>query len=165
MKIGIISDTHDHIINTNKAVDIFNSRGVELVIHAGDIISPFMAPKSFKNLKCPMKMVYGNNDGDLLFLKQKFSEIGVEIEREFLELDLQGKKIIAFHTINPTILNAMIKSGVFSLIIYGHTHEKQIKKEKNTLIVNPGECCGYLTGNPTIAIVDLDTLTGEIIEI
>ena len=59
----------------------------------------------------------------------------------------------------------MIKSGVFSLIIYGHTHEKQIKKEENTLIVNPGECCGYLTGNPTIAIVDLDTLTGEIIEI
>ncbi|MHA1268686.1 MAG: metallophosphoesterase [Candidatus Helarchaeota archaeon] len=165
MKIGVISDSHDHIPNINKAVEIFNSRNVGLVIHAGDIISPFIAPKCFKNLKCPLKMVYGNNDGEILFLKHKFKEIGVEIEREYLELEIDGKKIIVFHTIHDSILNAIIKSQEFSLIIHGHTHQKYIKKEGNTLVVNPGECCGYLTDNPTIAIVDLDTLEAELIDL
>ena len=165
MKIGIISDTHDHINNTNKAVEIFNAKKVDLVIHTGDIISPFMAPKSFKNLKCPLKMVYGNNDGDLLFLKQKFDEIGVSIEREFLKLELDGKNIIAFHTVHTSIIDAMIKSQDFSIIIYGHTHQKEIKKVGKTLVINPGEACGYLSDEPTIAIADLDTLSAEFIHL
>ena len=40
MKIGILSDTHDDIDNTNKAIDIFQENDVKAVIHAGDIISP-----------------------------------------------------------------------------------------------------------------------------
>ena len=40
MKIGIISDTHDDVDNTNKAIDIFKENDVKAVIHAGDIISP-----------------------------------------------------------------------------------------------------------------------------
>ena len=39
MKIGIISDTHDDITNTNKAIDIFEENKVEVVIHADDISS------------------------------------------------------------------------------------------------------------------------------
>lgn len=165
MRIGIISDTHDHIPNINKAIDIFNKEKVDLVIHAGDIVSPFIAPKCFKNLNCPLKMVFGNNDGDLLFLTKKFDEIGVKIEREFLNLELEGKKIIVFHTIHDAILNSMIKSQEFSLIICGHSHEKLIEKEGSCLLVNPGECCGYLTGKPTIAIADLENLEAEIIEL
>ena len=40
MKIGILSDTHDDIDNTNKAIDIFQENDVKAVIHVGDIISP-----------------------------------------------------------------------------------------------------------------------------
>ena len=38
MKIGIISDTHDHHSNVIKAIRIFNERRVKYVLHAGDII-------------------------------------------------------------------------------------------------------------------------------
>ncbi|MBD3230646.1 MAG: YfcE family phosphodiesterase [Candidatus Lokiarchaeota archaeon] len=166
MKIGVISDTHDHIPNVNKAIEIFNNEKVDLVIHAGDIVSPFMAPKCFKNLNCPLKMVYGNNDGDLLFLEKKFAELDVKIEREYLEIEIDdGKKIITFHTIQESILDAMIKSNNYSVIIYGHSHEKEVKKIGNTLVVNPGECCGYLTDEPTIAIIDLEALEAEIIQL
>ncbi|HCL90984.1 MAG TPA: YfcE family phosphodiesterase, partial [Candidatus Atribacteria bacterium] len=49
MKIGIISDTHDNLPKIKKAVGIFNREKVELVLHAGDFVSPFTFLE-FKNL-------------------------------------------------------------------------------------------------------------------
>jgi len=40
MKIGLISDSHDHIDNIRKSVEVLKDRGVSLVIHAGDFVSP-----------------------------------------------------------------------------------------------------------------------------
>jgi hypothetical protein len=50
MLIGIMSDTHDDIAQTKKAVAMFNRKKVEHVLHAGDIISPFMID-TLKELK------------------------------------------------------------------------------------------------------------------
>ncbi len=40
MKISVISDSHDHISNILKVVEVFKERGVVLVIHAGDCGNP-----------------------------------------------------------------------------------------------------------------------------
>ena len=58
MKIGLISDSHDNIYNMKKSVNIFNTLGVEYVIHAGDIIAPFSL-KILDELKCPWKAIFG----------------------------------------------------------------------------------------------------------
>ncbi len=50
MKIGIISDTHDDIDNTNKAIDIFQKNDVKAVIHAGDIISPPVITEFYRSM-------------------------------------------------------------------------------------------------------------------
>jgi len=50
MLIGIMSDTHDDIAQTKKAITTFNQRNVDHVLHAGDIISPFMID-TLKELK------------------------------------------------------------------------------------------------------------------
>jgi putative phosphoesterase len=47
-------------------------------------------------------------------------------------------------------------------VIYGHTHEIEIKKE-DSIIINPGECCGYLTGKKSIAILNLQKMDAHII--
>ncbi len=44
MLIGLISDSHDHVRNIEKAIKIFKKREVELVLHAGDFCSPFTIP-------------------------------------------------------------------------------------------------------------------------
>ncbi|MHA1130098.1 MAG: metallophosphoesterase [Candidatus Helarchaeota archaeon] len=163
MKIGIISDSHDHIENIRKAVQFFNDQKVGYVFHAGDIISPFIAPLAFKELKAKLILVFGNNDGELLFLKQKFNEIGAEIQGNSFSIELEGRKIALFHTLDTQMVDALLNSGEFALIITGHTHQATIKKTKKTLLVNPGETCGYLTGNSTIAIVDLDKMEAELI--
>jgi predicted phosphodiesterase len=36
MKIGIISDSHDHLENIRKSADLFKQRKIEFVLHLGD---------------------------------------------------------------------------------------------------------------------------------
>jgi uncharacterized protein len=63
MKVGVISDTHDQIENILKAVELLNQEKVELVVHCGDWVAPFTL-KFYHALKCPIKGIFGNNDGD-----------------------------------------------------------------------------------------------------
>ena len=63
MIIGIISDTHNDMEMTRRAVDIFRERGVDMVIHAGDITSPKML-QLFSGLDA--RFVLGNEDLDVL---------------------------------------------------------------------------------------------------
>jgi len=71
MKVGIISDTHDNLDAIGEAVAIFNDEGIELLIHAGDFISPFTS-QPFKKLKASQAGFFGNNDGDKLRLKKDY---------------------------------------------------------------------------------------------
>ena len=52
--IGIMSDSHDNLDAIRKAVDAFNEAEVDLVIHAGDMISPFTS-KEIKKLNLIIK--------------------------------------------------------------------------------------------------------------
>jgi putative phosphoesterase len=158
VKIGIISDTHDNIPNIKKAVGIFNANKVGLVIHAGDYIAPFsIAP--FDDLKCDFVGVFGNNDGE----KQGLTKISQgKIKPQPHKLEFYNKKILIIH--EPNDLDDLIKSQHYDIIIYGHTHEHVIDHGK-TLVINPGECCGWLTGKGTVALADLNDMKASIVEL
>ncbi|MBE3116942.1 metallophosphoesterase family protein, partial [Candidatus Bathyarchaeota archaeon] len=47
----------------------------------------------------------------------------------------------------------------------GHSHNKGIENRGKTLLINPGELCGYLTGKATIAILDTEKNQARIIEL
>ena len=53
MIVGLLSDTHDHLPLIDEAIKKLNEMKVELVLHAGDYISPFVATH-FKQLKAPL---------------------------------------------------------------------------------------------------------------
>ena len=161
MKIGIISDTHDNLPQIRKAVKVFNREKVDLVFHAGDFVSPFTALE-FKNLNSPLYGVFGNNDGDKLYLKEIFKGIG-EIYPAPYETNIDHKNIIMLH--REKLIDALVESLKYDVIIYGHTHRTDLRKIKKTLIINPGECGGWLTGKSTIALLDLETLEAKNIEL
>ena len=158
MKIGIISDTHDHMENIRFFVGKFKEKGVGHVLHAGDIISPFAA-KPFSPFK--FTAVFGNNCGERLFLRDIISQFG-EIKPGPLELEIGGKKILLMH--EPYALEAAAHSELYHYVIYGHTHYLERKKIKNTWIINPGEGCGYLTGKATALVLDLETDEVELLK-
>jgi putative phosphoesterase len=159
MLIGIIADTHDNLIYTRKAIELFNKRKVEHVIHAGDYTSPFTL-KLFKELNCRYDGVFGNNDGDKLLLLERSEG---NIHNQPYIFTLANKKIIVMH--EHHVVNALADSGHFDLVIYGHTHKPDTKKIRHTLIVNPGEAGTWLYGTSTVALADLSRMEAEIIEL
>ncbi len=161
MKIGIISDTHDHKVHTKKAVQVFLDKKVEQVIHCGDFCSPFMM-----NLFKPLKMtaVFGNNDGDLFLLMKKAEEAGMELKGGFWETTHNGKKIAVYHGTHEPITQALIHCGFYDVVITGHTHLVKNELVKNTLHLNPGSANGF-EETPTIMILDLSDFQVEVISL
>jgi len=143
-----------------KAVELFNNEEVDLILHAGDFISPITA-KEFKSLKAKLIGVFGDNDAQKLLLQRRFQDIG-EFYEDYHELEIEGKKVVLMH--QPKFLEILIASGKYDLIIYGDTHEIDIR-EGHPLVVNPGECGGWLTGRSTVAIVDLETMKAELYDL
>jgi uncharacterized protein len=160
MLIGIISDSHDNLPAIKKSVEVFNSKNVDVILHAGDFVSPFTA-NEFRKLKMKLIGVFGNNDGDKPFLKQKFKNIG-EIHSTPYKFEIDGKKIVLMH--EPRLIDELLQDKKYDIIVYGHTHKIDIRKEKS-LVINPGECGGWLTGRSTVAILDTKELNPEIIDL
>lgn len=158
MLIGIISDTHDNMTMIRKAVAVFKQHNVAAVLHAGDIVSPFTA-SAFRTLDVPMTVVFGNNDGEKILLKEKFAGIAEIFEGNY-EGTVSEKKYVMMH--RPQCIAALAASKQYDLIVYGHTHEAVVRKNA-TLIVNPGECSGWITGNATVALWDVGRMDVEIV--
>jgi len=158
--VGIISDTHDNRNTIATAVALFNRAETGLVIHAGDFISPFTV-LDFQKLTCPMEMVFGNNDGERIGLHNAFQKCGTLLPgpRAFT---YNGKKFLIMH--EHACLEEVIRSSAVDIIVYGHTHDIDIRKGP-PLVINPGEAGGWLRGKATAAVLDLDTMEVEILDL
>jgi putative phosphoesterase len=163
--IGVVSDTHDNLPVVEKVIRKFNEENVELVLHAGDYVAPFVIPK-FKKLKARLVGVFGNNDGDHELLKKRFSDNkNTEIRGNFAEIVVDGLKIVLLHGSEEELLNALIESGGFDVVVHGHSHNAEVYRQGKTLVVNPGELCGYLTGRSTFALLDTVEREARIVEL
>ncbi len=164
MIVGIMADTHDRLPLVDKAVKVLNEQNVELVLHAGDYIAPFVIPH-FKPLKARFIGVFGNNDGEKNGLKRKFKEIDAEIHGSFADVAVDGLKIALLHGSEEELLQSLINVESHDIIIHGHTHEAKTYRKGRTLVINPGEVCGYLTEKSTIALLNSQTKEVKIIEL
>ncbi len=169
MLIGVLSDSHDNVESVMRAIEFFNDRDVDFVFHLGDIVSPFTL-RLFSKLEPELAIVFGNNDGDKLLLSSIARENGFIISEPPLTLELMDKRILALHgwrdpKYTVSIVNSIANSRSFDIILYGHTHKVDVRRIDNVLIVNPGETHGYISGKTTVAIIDLDVLKVEVVEI
>jgi len=166
MKIGIMSDTHDKLENLAKAVKLFQNQQVDLIIHCGDWVSPFVPQYMYSlepKLTIPVKSVFGNNEGDhFRFFERKAKEgWDIEFKKETLSLELDGKKIVVYHGSDSLLTEGLILSGKYDVVFTGHTHRSVIETKGNTLHVNPGSVSGYAFGRiekgGSVAVYDTRT--------
>ena len=158
-----MSDTHDRLDAIEKAINYFNSQNITNVLHAGDLVSPFVVPL-FSKLRGKLNFVWGNNEGARDFIGTKFAEIGISPLGDFAEIQIAGKKIALIHGTEQRIVDSLITCNSYDLVVRGHNHKADIITGR-TMMVNPGEVCGYLTGRQTIALIDLETMQGQIVEL
>jgi uncharacterized protein len=165
MLIGAISDTHDNLPQIKKAVKVLNEQKVGLVLHAGDYVAGFVIPQLAK-LNCPLIGVFGNNDGDHELLKKRFGETSnCTVRDRFAQFTIDGYRIALLHGHETELLGAIVDTGYFQAVIHGHSHNPGIEQKGKTLTINPGELCGYLTGKPTLAILETAKNEAKIIKI
>jgi putative phosphoesterase len=164
-----MSDTHDRLPLVDKAVKKLQDEKVDLVLHAGDYTSPFVIPH-FKPFTGKFIGVFGNNDGDHEFLKRRFAEFSLDIRGYFAEIKIDNLRIALLHGGEPggppgpsELLTSIIESECYDVVVFGHVHQAKVYKKGKSLIINPGEVCGYLTEKPSVAVLNTKTLDAKII--
>ncbi len=167
MKIGILSDVHDQILNLKKGLEIFIEQEVEQLIFCGDFCSPFSA-KELALFPGKIHAVYGNNDGDRHLISsiaashQNFTIYGEYGGDEKNLIVLDGVRIAITHY--PFYAEALARTGWFDAVFNGHTHLYKKQKFSGTLLLNPGEVAGIFN-EPTIAVYNTSNRSSEMISI
>lgn len=157
MQIGLMADSHDHLPRIGRAVEVFNRRQVDFMIHGGDFVAPFaLAP--LEQLQCDWAGVLGNNDGERAGLERR-SQGRITPGPRRMELD--DRRITIIHILEELELDR----EEADVIVFGHTHQPETRREGNILLINPGETYGWLHGRATVAVVNLGTLTVELINL
>lgn len=141
-RIGVLSDTHGKL--REEAAEIL--RGCDVILHAGDINSP----KVLDNLReiAPLYVVRGNAD------KEWAEELP-----ETLSEEICGLRIFMVH--NKKRIPKDI--GDYDLVVFGHSHKYEERREGNCLVLNPGSCGPRRFSLPvTMAVVETEEETGII---
>jgi len=158
MRIAVMSDSHDHIWNLRKAVDLCNSLGSECILHCGDLVAPFML-KELARFNGAVHLVFGNNDGDRFLLGQlALTEFqNVTIHGLLARVRLGGARICFSHYREAAM--GMLHEEPCDLACFGHTHQEYLGTEGSSLLLNPGEVMGK-EGSATFYV--FDTLSREL---
>lgn len=152
MKLGILSDTHGQVRRTRAAAEQLKARGVEAVIHCGDIGSQAVLlelVEAFAPPAIPVHAVYGNVDYD------DYVGAGIELHGRFADLELGGRRIAIVHGDDGGRLYVACTSGRYDYVFTGHTHAREDRRQGRTRIINPGAL--QRTPQPGVAVLDLET--------
>ena len=161
--VGLISDTHVPVRAKKVPKGVFKVfENVDYIVHAGDLVQLSVIDE-LEQL-APVLAVYGNMDGP---------EIRGRLQK-LNSLKIFDWKIGVIH--NPGALFGMSKmreiarKNGFKILVYGHTHNSNIRWEGKTLFINPGSPTNpvppFIT-KPTVALLRVtdETIIPEIVQI
>jgi len=160
VRIGIIADTHDRLPKIARAAECFNDLHVDCIYHAGDYVAPFALAR-FEALACPLVGVFGNNDGEKQGLLTKAEALGISLHHPPYTARLDAVSLLLMHELGD--LEALIQLDEYDLIIYGHSHRQDQQRHGRTLVINPGEACGWQYDSCTAMVLELPSMAVEVI--
>lgn len=152
MKLGIVSDSHDHIENLRRAIEALRQAGASVLIHCGDFCAPFMI-KELAAFEGEVHCVFGNTDDR--FLSTRIADAsGVHLHGDVAEIELGGKRIAVHHF--PLLAEGLASMGRYDAVFYGHDHQAAQRRIGETLLANPGEVMGK-GGRITAGLYDTES--------
>jgi len=157
MIIGVMADSHDNLPMIRAALAAFAAADARLLVHAGDFVAPF-AVRAVLEFPHRAVGIFGNNDGERAGIRK----IWPEVTNGLLTMRVANRNILVIHDRTRLAPDSLASADI---LIHGHTHRAEITREGHPLCVNPGECGGWLTGKPTVALIDTDTMHAEIVHL
>lgn len=157
MKVGLLSDTHNHLPETRRALDLLLEHGAEHLLHCGDVGDDVLSLLSATCLAHGIQahVAIGNCDSvpDVRFAPQPK---GVEYGSA-PEFVLSGKRCVLVHGDQPHRLAHLVNSGDLDFVFTGHTHRAADQRIGSTRVLNPGSPVRPRGGPPSVALIDLDS--------
>jgi uncharacterized protein len=157
VRIGVVSDTHNHLPNVRRIVELLNAARVDRVVHTGDITQA-KTLDVLAGLAAPLHGVFGNNDLERDGLETAIARHGFQFSEGPLRLEWAGRRIVVVH--DPRDLVALPPA---SLALHGHTHRLTVERAAGRLVFNPGECAGHMPGRNAVGVVELSSLAVELL--
>lgn len=135
-KIGVLSDTHGKL--REEVLEIL--QGCDVILHAGDCNTPQVLER-LREI-APLYVVRGNAD------KEWAEELPQTLSEEIC-----GLRFFMVH--NKKEIPADITG--YDLVVYGHSHKYEERREGNCLYLNPGSCGPRRFSQPvTMAVVETE---------
>jgi hypothetical protein len=154
MRVGLMADSHDRLPAIAELVKQMQATGVSMLLHAGDYCAPFSL-RPIEEARMSLAGVFGKNDGDRQgLLAAATAGFGAELFEGPHSFELNGQRVLVVHDLGDVPARSV---EAHSIVVHGYTHQQAMRTRGETLIVNPGEACGWLHGEPKAAILDLDT--------
>ena len=150
MKIAIISDVHNNLVNLKKVLDYCGWEKIKTIICCGDLASQETLDFLNDNFDGVIYYAFGNMDNDQL---RNFEHAGeykkTKIYEKFGETEIDGNKIAFVHF--PDVARKLCETEKYNFVFHGHTHKPWLEQKEKCLILNPGNVAGeiYL---PTFAV-------------
>lgn len=139
-RLGIVSDTHGMVRERMLAV----LRGVDLIVHAGDIGSPEVL--AVLRRVAPVVAVRGNTDG--------VWAAALPLEET---VTVGGRSLLLLHDLDQISLQP--GPAGYGVVVSGHTHEPRRSFRDGVLYLNPGSAGPRRNGSPpTLALLTLSGL-------
>jgi putative phosphoesterase len=155
MRIAILSDTHSRYATVEKVLGLLSARGVNQVIHCGDI-EDSETVWLFQGLTA--HFVFGNCDNERTSLCQAIHGIGETLHEPFGQVEIEGARIAFVHGDDKRLMDQIEHSGRFDYLFYGHTHQAAQRRSGPTRIINPG---ALHRARPKTFVL-LDPVTGDV---
>jgi putative phosphoesterase len=151
--IGILSDSHGRFEITKRAIELLRSRGVDYLIHCGDVgeenIIDLLAGEP------PAAFVWGNNDYDRERLAAYAKSLGVTCLDTFGLLELGGKRIAVTHGDHLKLVHQATNDRSADYLLVGHTHVMVDRCTNGVRVINPGAL--YRASIKSCALLQTDT--------
>jgi uncharacterized protein len=167
MRIGLIADTHIPDIEEKLPVEILKAfRGVDLILHAGDVYSPSVLD-ALEGI-APVLVARGDDDVGEIGLDRRVKDKHIlKIEGKAIWLAHERPFALRFPDMPPSLLFPPLldKNGLEpkkeeppDIFIFGHEHCTVRQQVENTLYINPGSptYLNYKRGLGTVTILDLN---------
>jgi uncharacterized protein len=134
MRLAVISDTHSRTVSVQSALAIMAERGVDCIIHCGDI----QDGDTVRLFPSHTHFIRGNCDYDVDDIERAVAEIGATWHGAWGQLELAGQSIAFVHGDNHQLLHDLEHADAFDFLFCGHTHIAREHRTGRTRVINPG---------------------------
>jgi uncharacterized protein len=135
VRLGIVSDTHDEIDRTARAVALLRAEGAEGLVHCGDLASPAVVELLAGP---PSWFVFGNHDADMIpHLRDRARACGVTCLGWSGVVEFVGKRVAVVHGHLSGDVRAAL-AGRPDYLLSGHSHEPSDAAVGGVRRINPG---------------------------